>query len=155
MKEPCIITFVYSRSLTNFLAYINGMVVLVIWCVCDLLPSLSPFPFISHLQQSQFGEDICTVTFRELDLPPPAGPVWILGAKFISRYYTMFDRKNNRIGFAHAVWHSRYYYTITYHTTPSHHTTPYHTTLYHTTPYNITPHYTITTYHTTPQHTTP
>ncbi|KAM9429594.1 renin-like [Salvelinus alpinus] len=55
------------------------------------------------LWQSQFGEDICSVTFRGLDVPPPTGPIWILGANFIARYYTEFDRRNNRIGFATAV----------------------------------------------------
>ncbi|RXN20202.1 renin-like protein [Labeo rohita] len=53
--------------------------------------------------QSEFGEDICTVTFKALDVPPPTGPIWILGANFIARYYTEFDRANNRIGFARAV----------------------------------------------------
>ncbi|XP_060701052.1 renin [Hemiscyllium ocellatum] len=55
------------------------------------------------MKESQFGEDVCTVTFSGLDIPPPAGPVWILGANFIGRYYTEFDYKNNRIGFATAI----------------------------------------------------
>lgn len=55
------------------------------------------------VQQSQIEGDVCIVTFRGLDVPPPAGPVWILGANFIARYYTEFDRRNNRIGFATAV----------------------------------------------------
>lgn len=54
-------------------------------------------------QQSQIEGEVCIVTFRGLDVPPPAGPVWILGANFIARYYTEFDRRNNRIGFATAV----------------------------------------------------
>ncbi|XP_060737419.1 renin [Tachysurus vachellii] len=82
---------------------------------CDLVMSLpsvtfhlgdQEYPLTQEdyiLWQSQFGVNICTVTFRELDLPPPAGPVWILGTKFIARYYTMFDRANNRIGFAQAL----------------------------------------------------
>ncbi|XP_048873259.1 renin isoform X2 [Brienomyrus brachyistius] len=82
---------------------------------CDLVKSLPSIAFHMGgleyaltaedyiLWQSQFGEDICTVTFRDLDVPPPTGPVWILGASFISRYYTEFDRQNNRIGFARAV----------------------------------------------------
>lgn len=56
------------------------------------------------LQQSQIEGEVCTVTFRGLDVPPPTGPIWILGANFIARYYTEFDRRNNRIGFATAVW---------------------------------------------------
>ncbi|NP_001072054.1 renin precursor [Takifugu rubripes] len=55
------------------------------------------------LWQSQIEGDVCIVTFRGLDIPPPVGPIWILGANFIARYYTEFDRHNNRIGFATAV----------------------------------------------------
>lgn len=54
------------------------------------------------LQQTQYGEDICVVALSGLDIPPPAGPLWILGASFIGHYYTKFDRRNNRIGFATA-----------------------------------------------------
>ncbi|NWZ85954.1 RENI protein, partial [Poecile atricapillus] len=54
------------------------------------------------LRQSQYGEDVCVVAFSGLDIPPPAGPLWILGATFIGHYYTKFDRRHNRIGFASA-----------------------------------------------------
>ncbi|XP_072134891.1 renin isoform X1 [Mobula birostris] len=54
------------------------------------------------VKESEFGEEVCTVTFSGLDIPPPRGPLWILGASFIGRYYTEFDYKNNRIGFARA-----------------------------------------------------
>ncbi|NWR47490.1 RENI protein, partial [Regulus satrapa] len=54
------------------------------------------------LRQSQYGEDVCVVAFSGLDIPPPAGPLWILGATFIGHYYTKFDRRHNRIGFGPA-----------------------------------------------------
>uniref|UniRef100_A0A8C9EPU6 renin n=1 Tax=Pavo cristatus TaxID=9049 RepID=A0A8C9EPU6_PAVCR len=54
------------------------------------------------LRVSCYGEDICVVALSGLDVPPPAGPLWILGASFIGHYYTKFDRRNNRIGFATA-----------------------------------------------------
>ncbi|XP_062398185.1 renin [Sardina pilchardus] len=82
---------------------------------CDLVKSLpsvtfhlggQEYPLTEEdyiLWQSQYGVDTCTVTFKSLDVPPPTGPMWILGANFIARYYTEFDRHNNRIGFATAV----------------------------------------------------
>ncbi|KAG7252164.1 hypothetical protein CRUP_034149, partial [Coryphaenoides rupestris] len=76
---------------------------------CDMVKTLPAVTFhlggreyeLSHedyiLWHTQFQGDVCTVTFRGLDVPPPAGPIWILGANFIARYYTEFDRQNNRI----------------------------------------------------------
>jgi len=43
---------------------------------------------------------VCLTGFGEVKVPSPDGPLWILGTNFIGHSYTIFDRKNNRIGFA-------------------------------------------------------
>ncbi|XP_040841187.1 renin isoform X2 [Ochotona curzoniae] len=52
------------------------------------------------LQDPYSHDDLCTLALHGLDIPPPTGPVWVLGASFIRKFYTEFDRHNNRIGFA-------------------------------------------------------
>merc|ERR1719420_1091435 len=48
------------------------------------------------------GSDGCDVSLMPLDVPPPNGPLFIFGDPFLRKYYTSYDRENNKVGFATA-----------------------------------------------------
>ncbi|KAL8228261.1 hypothetical protein R6Q57_015845 [Mikania cordata] len=59
---------------------------------------LSPDEYL--LKIGEGGSARCISGFIPLDIPPPRGPLWILGDIFMRRYHTVFDYGNLRVGFA-------------------------------------------------------
>jgi len=56
--------------------------------------SLSPNDYILETQGT------CLSAFTGIDIPAPAGPLWIVGDAFLRAWYTVYDLGNNRVGFA-------------------------------------------------------
>eukprot|EP00933_Yihiella_yeosuensis_P045514 TRINITY_DN408_c0_g1_i4.p1 TRINITY_DN408_c0_g1~~TRINITY_DN408_c0_g1_i4.p1 ORF type:complete len:424 (-),score=117.30 TRINITY_DN408_c0_g1_i4:376-1647(-) len=44
----------------------------------------------------------CSVSFMNLDVPPPNGPLFVFGDPFLRKFYTAYDKESNKVGFAEA-----------------------------------------------------
>jgi saccharopepsin len=60
---------------------------------------------VLNLQPTDYidkSSDGCEVSLMPLDVPPPNGPLFIFGAPFLRKFYTVYDPLNKRVGFAAA-----------------------------------------------------
>ncbi|XP_009988261.1 PREDICTED: cathepsin E-A-like [Tauraco erythrolophus] len=61
------------------------------------------------MKESIEDQTFCLSGFQSLDITTRTGPLWILGDVFMSAFYCIFDRGNDRVGFAKAVHRKDYY----------------------------------------------
>jgi len=59
--------------------------------------NLEPADYVDESQGS------CEMSLMAMDIPPPKGPLFILGIPFLEKFYTVYDTVQRQVGFAVAV----------------------------------------------------
>lgn len=77
---------------------------------CSAIETLPPIVFNFsgqkfELEASDYILNIqgsCISSFTGIDIPPPLGPIWIIGDVLLRKFYSVYDLGNNRVGLATA-----------------------------------------------------
>lgn len=75
---------------------------------CDRVSQLPPIKFRFAGNDFPLKADdyimqtpgVCFSVFMGIDVPPPAGPLFIIGDAFLRAWYTVYDMGKHRVGFA-------------------------------------------------------
>lgn len=62
--------------------------------VDSIIMNLEPSDYVMKTKKG------CHYQFMSLEIPPPKGPIVLLGDPFLKKYYTVFDRDTLKLGFA-------------------------------------------------------